>query len=224
MGQKTLQCFRLSNAYSMEIIEKVKPLLILGCQRSGTTLLASMLGRHSEINMLFESTTNDVFRLIGKKYQGNKLLVWRQIRMSQRSSYMGHIINRIVNFHFFGKKHHKHRPYPISELCIEDYLDRGAKVIYIRRPEKEVVSSITKRTPMTEKQATQEYFKCTKILDAVSNKALEITFHDLVNNPQSTMKIACEYLDLQYEEGMMDGAEFNIVYPHKKIMSEKSKL
>ena len=41
--------------------------LLLGCQRSGTTLLASMLGGHSEINMLFESTSDDVMRLIGKK-------------------------------------------------------------------------------------------------------------------------------------------------------------
>ena len=48
-------------------------LLLLGCQRSGTTLLAAMLGRHSEISMLFESVTDDTMKLIGKKYCGNKL-------------------------------------------------------------------------------------------------------------------------------------------------------
>ena len=43
---------------------KSKILLVLGCQRSGTTLLAAMLGGHSEINMIFESTTDDVLKLI----------------------------------------------------------------------------------------------------------------------------------------------------------------
>ena len=68
---------------------KSKILLLLGCQRSGTTLLAAMLGGHSEINMLFESTSDDVLKLIGKKYSGNKALVRRQIRFSQRSSKFG---------------------------------------------------------------------------------------------------------------------------------------
>ena len=80
----------------------MKPILILGCQRSGTTLLASVLGRHSEVNMLFESTTDDTLKLIGKKYQGNKLCVWRQIRRNQKASKWGHFVNRLVNFHFLS--------------------------------------------------------------------------------------------------------------------------
>ena len=38
---------------------KGKLVLILGLQRTGTTLLASMLGGHSEVNMLFESVGSD---------------------------------------------------------------------------------------------------------------------------------------------------------------------
>ena len=38
---------------------KGKLVLILGLQRTGTTLLASMLGGHSEVNMLFESIGSD---------------------------------------------------------------------------------------------------------------------------------------------------------------------
>ncbi|NND95360.1 MAG: hypothetical protein HKN45_10875 [Flavobacteriales bacterium] len=101
---------------------KSKLLLVLGCQRSGTTLLAAMLGRHSEINMLFESTTNDTTRLIGKTYCGNKLLAWRQIRLKKRSSKFGHLINRIVNLDFGLKRndHHKFRVYPNSSLSVQD--------------------------------------------------------------------------------------------------------
>ena len=41
-------------------------MVVIGLQRTGTTLLASMLGRHPEINMLFESVTKDSLKLIGK--------------------------------------------------------------------------------------------------------------------------------------------------------------
>ena len=92
---------------------KGKLVLILGLQRTGTTLLASMLGGHSEVNMLFESVGSDTTSLIGKKISANKLLVYRQIRFTQRASRLGHLINRIVNLDFKIKnKHHKKRPYP----------------------------------------------------------------------------------------------------------------
>ena len=42
----------------------MKLFVVIGLQRTGTTLLASMLGRHSEINMLFESVNKDVLKLI----------------------------------------------------------------------------------------------------------------------------------------------------------------
>ena len=58
----------------------MKIFVVIGLQRTGTTLLASMLGRHPDINMLFESVTRDSLQLIGKKWNGNKLLAYRQIR------------------------------------------------------------------------------------------------------------------------------------------------
>ena len=48
----------------------MKIFVVIGLQRTGTTLLASMLGRHPDINMLFESVTNDSLKLIGKNEMG----------------------------------------------------------------------------------------------------------------------------------------------------------
>ena len=53
----------------------MKIFVIVGLQRTGTTLLASMLGRHPEINMLFESVTKDSLKLIGKQWNGNLSLI-----------------------------------------------------------------------------------------------------------------------------------------------------
>ena len=200
-----------------------QPLLLLGCQRSGTTLLAAMLGGHSEINMLFESVTKDTFRLIGKRYNGNKLLAYRQIRMNQRASRFGHLINRIVNLNFGREpKPHKLRPFPTGRLTLQDYIDRDAKIITIVRKKEEVVSSIVKRTKMSEKQASREYDLVIQEINKVTDRALNITFKELVGDPEGTLKTICNYLDLEFEPRMLKGPEYNFVYPEKSIISSKS--
>lgn len=203
-------------------IKQIRPLLVLGCQRSGTTLLSSMLARHSEVNMLFESTSKDVTKLVGKKYQGNKLCVYRQIRIDQRSSKFGYIINRLANFHFSGKKYQIKRPYPTSELSIQDYIDLEAKIITIRRSKDDVVKSLTNRTPMSKRQAEFEFEKADEILEYVRPDALEVQFNELVNNPEKTLHELCSYLNLTYEPSMMDGPKFNIIYPNSGIIKEKA--
>jgi|TARA_B110000908_G_C10260745_1_gene459045 hypothetical protein len=201
-----------------------QPLLLLGCQRSGTTLLAAMLGGHSEINMLFESVTRDTFRLIGKRYNGNKLLAYRQIRMHTRGSRFGYLVNRIVNLNLgFEPKPHKLRPFPTGRLTLQDYIDRNAKIITIVREKEEVVSSIIKRTKMNEKQASREYDLCINEINKVKGDALNITFKQLVGEPEGTLKTICAYLDLNFETRMLKGPEYNFVYPEKSIISSKSK-
>lgn len=204
---------------------KSKLLLVIGCQRSGTTLLAAMLGRHSEINMLFESTTRDVFNLIGKKYNGNKLLAWRQIRIKSKSSKFGHLINRIVNLDFGIKKHrhHKIRIFPTSSLSMQDYIDNKAVVITIVRDKQEIINSIITRTKMTKKQAETEYERASEQMEFLKKSAYEVQFHDLVHNPISTLEGICQFLGLDFEDRMLEGVEYNFVYPSSSIIKEKSK-
>ena len=204
--------------------KKLKILLLLGCQRSGTSLLTAMLGRHSEINMLYESNTKDVFKAMGKKYSGNKLLAWRQIRKNQRSSKFGHLINKLVNFDFSKtRKHHKIRIYPTSILSIKDYIDNGAAIITITRSKDEVVNSITSRTEMSRIQAIKEYDLSMKEIQSVKNNAINITFSELVNSPIDTLKAICSQLGLEYEPRMLEGTKYNYVYPNEKIISDKDK-
>lgn len=202
-------------------LKPYRPLLILGCQRSGTTLLASMLGRHSEINMLFESTTKDVFNLMGKKYQGNKLCVWRQIRLNKRASKWGHLINRLINFHFVGNKYQHVRKYPNSQLSINDYINAEAVIITIRRDNEFIHKSMITRTPLSHKQATIELNNANRILDKISAKAFEIQYEQLVNEPVTVMQNLCKYLGLAYEPKMLEGPKYNIIYPNDGIVAHK---
>tara|TARA_Y100000588_G_C14081374_1_gene850302 strand:+ start:167 stop:775 length:609 start_codon:yes stop_codon:yes gene_type:complete len=202
----------------------MKLFVVIGLQRTGTTLLASMLGRHPEINMLFESVTTDCMKLIGKKWNGNKLLAYRQIRQNQRSSKFGHLINRLVNLDFKKKnKHHLVRPFPTSVMSIEDYKDQGAFFITIERDKQSSVNSMMRRAGQSEKQAVMEWERGMKIInDLQGKKTYSLTFMDLVNDTETTLKAICKFLDLEYVEQMLEGPRYNFVYPNDKVIKKES--
>ena len=202
----------------------MKLFVVIGLQRTGTTLLASMLGRHPEINMLFESVTKDSLRLIGKKWNGNKLLAYRQIREIQRASKFGHFINRCANFDFRKKSRpHLIRPFPTSIMSIEDYKQEGAIFITIERDMESSVSSMMKRAGQSRKQAEKEYKLAMEIINNLKKESCySLTFLELINNSEKVLKEICQLLELDYEPKMMDGPKYNFVYPNKGIIKKKS--
>ena len=202
----------------------MKLFVVIGLQRTGTTLLASMLGRHPEINMLFESVTQDSLKLIGKQWNGNKLLAYRQIRKNKRSSKWGHLINRIVNLDFKKEnRHHLARPFPTSVMSIEDYKKEGAVFITIERDKESSVSSMMKRAGQTKKQAEREWESGMKIINQLKNEgAYSLTFVDLVNNSEKYLKEICNFLAIEYLEKMLEGPKYNFVYPQDSVVKRES--
>ena len=202
----------------------MKLFVVIGLQRTGTTLLASMLGRHPEINMLFESVTKDSLKLIGKQWNGNKLLAYRQIRKNKRSSKWGHLINRIVNLDFNQEnRHHLVRPFPTSVMSIEDYKKAGAVFITIERDKESSISSMMKRAGQTKKQAEREWESGMKIINQLKNEgAYSLTFVDLVNNSEKYLKEICNFLAIEYLEKMLEGPKYNFVYPQDSVVKRES--
>ena len=202
----------------------MKLFVVIGLQRTGTTLLASMLGRHHDINMLFESVTRDSLKLIGKQWNGNKLLAYRQIRKNKRSSKWGYLINRIVNLDFKQEnRHHLVRPFPTSVMSIEDYKTEGAVFITIERDKESSVSSMMKRAGQTKKQAEKEWERGMKIINQLKDEgAYSLTFVDLVNNSEKYLKEICNFLAIEYLEKMLEGPKYNFVYPQDSIVRRES--
>ena len=202
----------------------MKLFVVIGLQRTGTTLLASMLGRHPEINMLFESVTKDSLKLIGKQWNGNKLLAYRQIRKNKRSSKWGHLINRIVNLDFNQEnRHHLVRPFPTSVMSIEDYKKAGAVFITIERDKESSISSMMKRAGQTKNQAEREWESGMKIINQLKNEgAYSLTFVDLVNNSEKYLKEICNFLAIEYLEKMLEGPKYNFVYPQDSVVKRES--
>lgn len=199
--------------------QNAKIILIVGCQRSGTSLTASMLGRHPEINMLFESQGKDVLKLIGKEYNGNKLSAWRHIRINQRASKFGHLVNRLANFDFSIKnKEHSAKTYPTSALSIDDYLKFDTKLITLRRDKENTVKSILNRTILSQRQAEKEWEQSNKILDYCDkNGSFSIAFDELISQPEEIMKNICKFLKLDFDKKMLEGSKYNYIYPREKI-------
>ena len=203
----------------------MKLFLIVGLQRTGTTLLSSMLGRHPEINMLFESVTKDSLKLIGKEWNGNKLLAYRQIRQNKRSSYWGHLINRIANLDIKRKnRHHLVRPFPTSVMSIEDYKSEGAVFITIERDKFSSVNSMKKRAGQSQKQASFEWDKGMDIINSLkSDGAFSLTFVDLVNNSEKILEDICEFLEIEFfKDKMLEGPKYNFVYPQDSVVKKES--
>ncbi len=203
----------------------MKLFVIIGLQRTGTTLLSSMLGRHPEINMLFESVTKDSLKLIGKEWNGNKLLAFRQIRQNKRASYWGHFVNRVSNFDFKKEnRHHLVRPYPTSVMSLEDYKKEGAVFITIERDKESSVSSMIKRAGQSEKQASKEWEEGMNIINNLkSDGAYSLTFVDLVNDTNRILQEICNFLDIEYlEQRMLEGPKYNFVYPQDCIVKKES--
>ncbi|HEX2228509.1 MAG TPA: sulfotransferase, partial [Candidatus Binatia bacterium] len=65
-------------------MKELRHLLILGAPRSGTTLLATMISRHTEIGILNEDRGWAMRRLLGKTVVGNKRCVPNQIELKKR--------------------------------------------------------------------------------------------------------------------------------------------
>ena len=203
----------------------MKLFVVIGLQRTGTTLLASMLGRHPEINMLFESVSKDSLKLIGKKWNGNKLLAYRQIRQKQRATKFGYLINRFANFDFKVKnRHHLIRPFPTSIMSVEDYKKLGAIFITIERDKKSSVSSMKRRAGQSEKQASYEWEQGMKIINRLKDEgSYSLTFVDLVNNPEKILKEICDFLDVDFlKDRMLEGPKYNFVYPQDTIVKKEA--
>ena len=203
----------------------MKLFIVIGLQRTGTTLLASMLGRHPEINMLFESVTKDSLKLIGKEWNGNKLLAYRQIRVQKRANKFGHLMNRIYNLDFKKEnKHHLVRPFPTSIMSVEDYKKEGAVFITIERDKESSISSMIKRSGQSENQASYEWEEGMKIINSLkSEDAYSLTFIDLVNDTERILKGICDFLDVEFlKERMLEGPKYNFVYPQDSVVKKES--
>lgn len=196
----------------------MKKLYIFGIQRSGTTLLSFLLGAHSDINMLVHSTSGDQTKLAGKMYQGNKLCVYHDIRWNTKSSRLRNLLfYKTMKYFLKIKKYHALRP--SARFTVKELLREDCKVVVITRNANTNILSMLRRTNMTRKKAVKEYIKGADIIKKIKqhSNCYVVEFINLTSNTKEELIKICAYLEIPFEEKMLDGFKFQELYNNKTI-------
>lgn len=198
-----------------------KHLLIVGIPRSGTSLLASLIGAHPKVSITNEDFTNNWLSNIGKPVVGNKLCVPRQLDWSRRNTISVRLLNK------FGLL----TLWPKSRYAVTNYLKLpNLHIIGIKRSSDQVYKSLKNRgavtwkslggniskKPLSEKIINYTITMGEEILDRLEAKenSYFLEFEQLLDNTEKEIQAVFNYLDLEYRKGIIaQGTKWNWIYP-----------
>lgn len=193
-------------------------LLLIGAPRSGTTLLATMIGRHAEVGMVNEDVSGKALvKVLGKPVTGNKLCVPNQIQLGRRGGRFPTLLRKLGVI----------AESPRSRYCILDYLElSNLKLVAILRNGNDAVSSMMGRGKCRFKKAARRWAEAVETIfdlqDRYGERMLIVSFEELLLDPENTMKKVCSFLCLPYQEQMLDGYRYNRYYPQALLDKEKA--
>ena len=168
--------------------------LIVGSPRSGTSLLAALVGAHPEAAILNEDITLGWRKLVGKPVIGNKLTVPNLIDLDRRRR------------PWYGPaKRLRLPPGPASVWSIRDYLAAGVVVIGIARDPGPAVESMVVRGGLSREAAQRRWDRSQTALEHAD---LTLSYAALTANPKAVLSEVCARLGLAYSESMLRGAEY----------------
>lgn len=192
-------------------------LLILGPPRSGTTLLAAMVSRHTEIGILNENKSWAMRQLLGKVVVGNKRCIPNQIELKKRGR---------LSLRFF-KTIGLAKEYQSSEYSIEDYLTLpNIRILCLIRSGDDVISSIMRRGEKNFSVAAYRWRRAIEIIHYLNQtypqSTLVVSFEDLIMQPREMMERIATFLGVEYQERMLEGPKYNPWYSETGL--DKSKV
>jgi hypothetical protein len=191
-------------------------LLIIGAPRSGTTLLATMVSRHTEIGVLNEDSGRAIRRVLGKAIAGNKLCTPNQIEMKKRHPLQLQLWKKLGLTREFQK----------SEFSIEEYLTLpNIQIIAIVRDGNDAISSGMRRGNKSFGGAAYRWCRAVEIIHELKTRypdlVLVVSFESLVLHPGANMERIADFLKVNYQDRMLDGPVFNPRYPESGMNQEK---
>jgi hypothetical protein len=195
-----------------------RQVLLLGAPRSGTTLLATMIGRHTDVGMLNEDPGRGIGKVLGKAVTGNKLCVPNQIRLGSHGS---------ARLRWL-KKMGLATEAPASIYSIEDYLALpNLKVLAIIRDGNDTVASMMTRGKNRLRKATRRWSEAIETIYTLrrryGSRVLIVGFDDVVLHADSVLHRICSFLDIEFQERMLDGQRYNPFYPQAGLDREKTR-
>jgi len=175
-----------------------------------------MISRHTEIAVLNEDKGWSMRKLLGKTLVGNKRCIPNQIELKRP----GKLHIRL------WKKLGLAKEYQSSQFSIEDYLTLPhIKIIGIIRDGNDAISSGMRRGKKSLDGATYRWCRAIDILHELKSRfpelVLVVSFEDLVLHPRENMIRAAKFLDVEYQDRMLEGPIYNPWYPETGMNEEK---
>ncbi|GAA5218521.1 sulfotransferase family protein [Corallincola platygyrae] len=201
-----------------------KHLLIVGAPRSGTTMLASMVGSHPDVAMAIETSDMAFSRIVGKAVVGNKLCIPNQIDFAEKLSFNRRYRWRRTLRSLWQSASFSDVPpdefFAGSAYPLEKYLALpNLHVIGIIRHADDVLSSMLKRGGISEEKARHRWSRAIEIMAALEQKApnnLVINYNELLFSPKQQMERVADFLGVERCESMVEGYQSNPIYPDQK--------
>lgn len=196
----------------------MQKLLVTGYRRSGTTLLASMLGGHSKISMLNEVAGDELERQIGKPIQGTKL-TWPHIKFNKKYTrayrcfyhkfaWFLIFLRRLGIYWDLGKG---------SMYSIEDYYNMGAKIVIVHRLKRQNVQSVMNHNRFPRRKAERDWSYFNRTSHEYERDVCHVQYHYLTTYPEECLRNICDYLEIDFEPFMLEAAGLNNTYAKSKI-------
>lgn len=206
----------------------MRHLLIIGSQRSGTSLLATLLGSQNDIAVSSEVKTRAWRHVLSHHVVGVKLCVPEQIMLNQPGRF-ARIGRRIAKNTL--RPLHKHigprvrlPGRELSSVSIMEFfqLEKPLIVGVLRDPH-EVVHSIQVRGEQPYREALRQYRSAVDSIYAAwrfdPERVIPVDFDSLVHDPHRVVRLCCEALDQEFNPERVSGFTKN----YKNAAFDKSK-
>ena len=172
------------------------PIFIVGCERSGTTLLLSILGAHPNV-FAIPHETNAYYYYLQKRSSILNMLI-------RRKKILGHLLKQRIpkSSKRFCEKTPRHVLY-IGEI-LRDY-NNNVNIIHIIRDGRDVISSVHPDYPERKnfvtieswKQRTGNGYKYTN-----HPKVLTVKYENLISCYKETMQLIMQFIDEPYHKNI----------------------
>lgn len=199
--------------------------LVVGAGRGGTSLIAGLLDAHRSLEVGLELFS--VSCLMGKdeNLHGSNLFDERVTAFIsacrlEAERYPGLAWgNKITTEQIFGlEDHNASNPaasIDVLDAFFNEYL-KGIKIVFILRDGRTCANSKVQRTGQSFETACERWkysVEIYKFLNTRHSNNLCIRFEDLLHTPQSTLGKVCDFLDIPYQETMLQGTSNTKMLP-----------
>lgn len=208
-------------------------LLLLGAPRSGTTLLAAMLGCHPDIALLNEDTHGASLSILSKRIRGVKLCIPNQIELEHHrvmrlsdaaARQLQRRTNKIRKLLGFKTPIVRSRK---SDLSIRDYEKRTdtLHILATVRSPHQVIRSIMSRGEQSQRTAEYRWRRAIEILDVLSTEHSDHTnlmlvdFDRLVTDPSTTLRCVLDGLSCEFHPNVLEGFKHTPQYAGRTAIS-----